>query len=199
MGAIPVPGTTIAVIWRGAGAPGSARGRLRTISGDGVAVDIDGELPWERDAEVLVVAGEVGHRQVAKARYLLNRGNVAIFTVLAPFRPFDLRGQTRYPVLAKTEVRSVLGHSRHPGQVLDISLGGLAVEVGSKPGGKMVEVPLQLYGYAATLPCEIVGTAGDEGHVILHLKFVGLTTTQQAFVRNVVDHLQGEISLSQAS
>lgn len=196
---MPVTGTTVAVIWRSKAGPGSARGRLRTIAGDGVAVDIDGELPWEPDSEVLLVAGEVGHRQVAKARYVMSRGNVAIFNLTVHFRPFDLRGQTRYPVFAKTEVRSVLGQSRQSGQVLDISLGGLAVEVGSKPGGKIVEVPLQLYGYAATLPCEVVGAAGEEGHVILHLKFAELTPAQLAFVRNALERLQGEISLSQAS
>jgi hypothetical protein len=196
---MPLPGVAVAVIWRNASAPGSARGRLRTLSGDGAAVDIDGDLPWKPGAEVLLVAGEVGSRLVAKARFHASRGNAAIFTLAGGFHPFDLRGQARYPLLARTEVRSVLGQSRQPGQVLDISLGGLAVEVATKPGGKMVEVPLQLYGYAATLLCEIVGTAGEEGHIVLHLQFATLTPPQRAFVRNVVQRLQREINLSRAS
>lgn len=187
------------MIWRTGSSPGAASGRLRTISGEGVALHIDGDLPWQPETEVLVVLGEIGHRQVARARHVMSRGSIAVFNLLTHFRPFDLRGQTRYPLFATTEVRSLAVQSRHPGRVLDISLGGLAVEVATNPLGKQVEVPLHIHGFKATLPCEIVGVAGEEGHFILHLKFASLTPPQQAFIRHVVDHLQCEAALQHAS
>ncbi|MGE5596004.1 MAG: PilZ domain-containing protein [Hyphomicrobiales bacterium] len=191
MGAELPVGSPITVIWRQP-EPGSLPGVLQRLDDVAVVVDMAGAAPWPPGQEVLLVAGELGHRMVAKAAFAGPDGEGVAFTVTRPFLPFDARGQTRYPLSARTEVRSVLGQSRTPGQVLDISLGGLAVEVTTRPGGKTVEVPLQYSGYSATLPCEVVGVNENGPRPVLHLKFLPLTAPQQAFVRFVLAGLESQ-------
>ena len=117
----------------------------------------------------------------------------AVFSLEHLFRPFDLRGQPRYPVLARAEVRPTIGPTRHPAMVLDISSGGLAVEVPHRPSGSSVEVLMRCFGYSATLPCTIVGSTDYEARSVLHLRFAELSLTQQAFVRNVIAQIKQEM------
>lgn len=192
MGELPDPGSTVAVVWRGA-APGTAYGVLRGASDPALAVELTCAIPWSPGDAVMLVVSENGSRQLARARFVAVRGQVALFRLDQPFHRFDLRGQSRFPLTARVEVRSRLSMTRHPGVVIDMSTGGMAVEVTTKPTGKALDVAVQVGGYGATLPCETVGTGGDDGHAILHLKFVGLTASQLAFVRNVILDLETEV------
>jgi len=196
---VPAPGEPVSVIWRGS-SPENVRGRLHAIHGGGVSVQIaQPALPIEPQTEVMLVAGEIGNRLVAKARYFGCHSGLGLFGLVTRFHPFDLRGQTRYPVVAPAEVRSRLAQAWVSGRILDISLGGAAIEVGERPAGRRVEARLQLFGYSATLPCGVVDVGERGTRVVLHLKFEPLTHLQQAFVRNAVEYLANQASLARAS
>lgn len=186
------PGSGIAVVWRGQNS-GSARGLVRNVSETAIAVEFDTPMPWEPEQELLLIAGAGSTRCIARAHFVTMRERTAIFSLHHTFRPFDLRGQPRFPVLARAEVRPVLGQTRHPGMVLDISSGGLAVEVGQRPSALAVEVLMAVFGYSATLPCNVVGSSDGEGRTVLHLSFADLSLTQQAFVRSVISQLEYEM------
>ncbi len=161
-----------------------------------LAVRLQSPWPGQPGEEVALIAGEPGARFVSLGRLLQARANVASFEVVAPWKPLDLRATPRYPTRIAVEVRSVLGQSRQPGTIIDISLGGMAVEVATKPGGREVAIVTRLAAYSATLPCEIVGTSRGQDSTTLHLKFGELTAAQRAFVRNLV--AVGQAQLLQA-
>lgn len=195
---VPVPGEALSVVWRGT-TPESLRGRLHAINDEAAVLEGVSSVSLAPGTEVMLVAGEVGHRQVAKGRYVGHRCGLVFFSVTTRFRPFDLRGQPRYAASAPAEVRTPPGNTVQRGRMLDISLGGVAVEVGEQPPGRLVEARLHLFGYSATLPCEVVGAEPKGGRIVLHLKFQALTHPQRAFVRNAIEHLANRVRLARAS
>jgi hypothetical protein len=84
-------------------------------------------------------------------------------------------------------VRSVLGSSRQEGRLIDVSFGGAAVALDSRPGGSQVEVGLWADGYGARLLCDVVSSnTGPSGETLLHLRFREPSAPQQAFIRQLV-------------
>lgn len=118
--------------------------------------------------------------EISAARWVLHRRT--------PWVRFDARRSARFPVRGTAQVafegRTVTA------QPLDISEGGCAVavppEAAPAPGSR-IDVGLQLFGYAAHVRCNVVGTSpGPDGSVRLHLQFEDLAPHQRAFVRAVV-------------
>ncbi len=140
----------------------------------------------EAGAEVLLIHGAVGDRLGARARCIGAKEAAFVLQVLGPWQSFDGRSDPRFQVDLEVEVRSVLGGSRQTGTVVDISLGGAAVRVASRPGGKAIELGVNAAGFASHLPCEVVGVTEGETSVVLHLRFEALAPPQRAFLRNLV-------------
>jgi hypothetical protein len=148
-----------------------------------------GLVPGER---VVLLATRDGHRLVVSARYAGASGSNRLFLTPAGWHPVESREAHRFPLGHPAEVRSVLGQSRQQGAILDISAGGLAVLLPQKPGGRQVEVRLELEGYAATLLARAVATTPHDEGVVLHLQFLDLASAQHAFVRNLLLRLAPE-------
>lgn len=142
--------------------------------------------PFADGESVLLLEGVLGERKVARANWVRTQGDVAVFRLKEPFKPFDARKDGRIPAELRAEVRSVIGGSRQSGLILDVSNGGLAVAVSARPGGKAIQVVVGANGYSATLPCEMMGASQQDEYTILHLRFDGLSLSQQAFVRQMV-------------
>jgi PilZ domain len=142
---------------------------------------------FSAERQLLLISGTVGSRTVARARWIRSQGNTAAFRLEAPFAPFDARKNARIPTRLQIEVRSVVGGSRQPGTMIDVSNSGVAVLVESKPGGKAIQVVVAVNGYSATLPCETVGVSPRDTSTLLHLRFEGLSASQTAFVRQLVN------------
>lgn len=157
---------------------------------------IVGRLPadsrFQPGEALLLISGTIGSRMVAKARYAGAQGELFVFQLTSEFQPFDVRRAARVPVELTAEVRSVLGNSRQKGAILDVSTGGLAVAVGTRPGGRAIEVLITANGFSASLPCQTVSTTEHEECVILHLRFDKLAPAQDAFVRHLVAHATRE-------
>jgi hypothetical protein len=183
------PGSPVVVMQRSTTSPVQYQGVLVNGRELVVALRITADHTFEQGEEVLLVAGELGRRKVTAARFVSDRDGVSILRLLRGWQEFDARSNPRLPAGLKAEVRSVLGSSRQPATILDVSLGGMGVEVAAKPGGREIEVHLVADGFAARLPCESVGTEESPNGILLHLRFRELTAAQQAFVRNLVGTL----------
>lgn len=164
------------------------------LTGMGTVFAVRLPSPWlgEVGEEVVIITGEPGSRLLASGALVQARASVASFELKTRWKPLDLRTEARYPASLSAEVRSVLGNSRQAGTIIDVSPGGMAVEVPSKPGGREVAVVTQAGAYAATLPCEIVKSRPVGEAVVLNLKFRDLTSAQQAFVKNIVAAAQAQ-------
>jgi PilZ domain-containing protein len=152
----------------------------------GCAARISSPPQWDAAAQLMLIAGTPGKRWVASGRFAAAQGEVVGFSLVSSWQPFDLRKSPRVSADLQAEVRSVLGQSKQPGRLIDISAGGMAVSVATKPGGSALEVAIWANGYAAQLPCEVISSNQADGGVVLHLKFQPLSPPQQAFVRQVV-------------
>ncbi len=166
---------------------------------DSVAARVNAPPPaWDSEYPYMLIHGAAGSRMFAICSFVAARGDVAAFRINTHWRPLDLRKDRRFPTDIQAEVRSVLGTSRQPGRLVDISLGGLAVVVDSRPGGSQLEINLWNGGYSAMIPCDLVrATTTGSGQTVLHLRFRDLTPPQQAFVRQFVASLmsaEGEAS-----
>ncbi len=170
--------------------PAQFPGTALTATGNVVAVRLPAPWPGEAGGEVAIIAGQPGTRMLAHGRLAQVRANVASFELLSEWRPVDLRAHPRYPTSIGAEVRSVLGQSKQHGTITDISLGGMAVVVRSKPGGREVTVAMRAGAFSSTLTCRIVNVNPCLDGVVLRLKLVDLAGGQQAFIRNVVASIQ---------
>lgn len=137
---------------------------------------------------VTLVFGPRTARFAARARLAERHETSWGIERISPWVRFDGRQSVRYPV-------SGTAYLTHGGwtvvaRTVDISDGGcgLAVAMEEAPDvGSRVRVAWQAFGYAAHLPCIVVGTSpGPEGWVRLHLRFDELAPHQRAFVRTVI-------------
>lgn len=163
------------------------------VRDDSVALRLaEPEAPWDPGAVYMLICGNSGSRHVAPAAYFAHKNGAVAFKLRGPWKALDFRKDRRFQAELQAEVRSVLGTSRQPGKLIDISMGGLAVAVEVRPGGAQVEVRLWASGFSAQVVCDVVrATEGDDG-TVLHLRFHELTPPQTAFVRQLISSLMAE-------
>jgi hypothetical protein len=184
------PGDPVGLLVQTSKGPESWQAICAGISPRAVALTAP-DRPLPKDlADVILVVGTPGRRSFTHATYIRLHGGAQVFRLNGEWRAFDGRASKRFATNIPAQVTSVLGGSRQTGRVLDVSLGGAAVQVESKPGGRDLELSLQSDGYAARLPASLVRHEQRRGHVLLHLQFSRLTLVQQAFVRNLVERLE---------
>jgi hypothetical protein len=170
----------------GAVPPVQSSGTVVTLNAQAVAARFADGATFSAGKPVLLITGVLGSRQVARGTWAGTRDGISVFKLVSAFRPFDARKDGRVPLQIRGEVRSVLGGSRQPCNIMDVSMGGMAVTVETRPGGKALQVVLTANGYSATLPCETVGASESDDETLLHLRFEELTASQRAFVRQLV-------------
>jgi hypothetical protein len=151
-----------------------------------VAVRFEKAPNLDTPDEMLLIIGPAGARSMATGKFVASQGNVVAFTLLTSWQQLDLRKSPRRALDGMVEVRSVLGQSRQEGYITDISTGGIAVTVRSKPGGNAVELKISRDGFASHIRCRVASvTAGPES-VTLHMEYDNLSPPQQAFIRQLV-------------
>ncbi len=191
MVSVVAPGTPVTIVRRSS-PPEQWTATVVVAREESIAARVtDPPAAWQPDTDYMVIQGSQGARTFAICSFVAAKNDVAAFRLTTHWRPLDLRKDRRYPADLQVEVRSVLGTSRQPGRLVDISMGGLAVAVETRPGGSQLEVSLWNRGYSASVPCELVrATPAANGHTVLHLRFRELTPPQQAFVRQFIASLQ---------
>lgn len=192
------PGNKLSIVRR-TDPPGQWVADIVAVREDSVALRLsDPVAAWDTDAVYLLIAGVSGSRRVAPAAYFAHKNSAVAFKLRGPWKPLDLRKDKRFQADMQVEVRSVLGTSRQMGRLVDISMGGLAIAVDSRPGGNQVEARLYSGGYSAQVVCDIVRTTQSGATTILHLRFNDLTAPQAAFIRQLIAFLMTE-QVQQAS
>jgi len=183
------PGCAATVICR-SDKPGHWNGSIVAVKESGIALRLAAPPPsWDAAAAYMVVCGEPGHRMVVPARFVASSAAAVAFRPNGDWEPLDFRRDPRFRTDMRAEVRSVLGSSRQTGRVIDVSMGGMAVLVEARPGGRQVSVGVVNGGFGAHLLCDVVAADDVEDGVLLRLKFTGLNPPQQAFVRQLVGGL----------
>ena len=193
MAQFPVPGTPVTVVLRST-QPAQWAGEVAAVRDGGLAVRIDGAMPaWDPDAEYVLVALDGTRRMTQRAAYIGHTERAVAFRSLGPWQQVYRRQYPRYRAEYRVEVRSVLGSSRQDGRMVDISMGGMAVRVPSRPGGRQVQVRVWAGAFSSELLCAVVGAEEQDGEVLLRLQFVELLPAQRAFVRQVVEELAARV------
>lgn len=180
------PGAEIVAVRISTNPPTQCGGTIVAARPLAIAANFAG-VTFQPDEAVVLFCGALGARLMARSVWLRSQGDTAAFQLTGAFQPFDARKIQRVPSNFVAEVRSVIGSSRQAGTVVDVSTGGLAVAVPTKPGGRSLEVVVSANGFSAALPCDAVGVDPKEDYVILHLRFGELTASRQAFVRLLVN------------
>lgn len=192
------PGKQISIVRR-TDPPGQWVADIVAVRDDSVALRMpEAVASWDADAVYLLIAGVSGSRRVAPASYFAHKNSAVAFKLRGPWKPLDLRKDRRFQADMQVEVRSVLGSSRQAGRLVDISMGGLAIAVDTRPGGNQVEARLYSSGYSAQVICDIVRTTQSGPSTILHLRYHELTAPQAAFIRQLIASLVAD-KVDQAS
>ncbi len=192
------PGKQLSIVRR-TDPPGQWVADIVAVRDDSVALRLPEVVAtWDPDAVYLLIAGVSGSRRVAPAAYFAHKNSAVAFKLRGPWKPLDLRKDKRFQADMQVEVRSVLGSSRQAGRLVDISMGGLAIAVDTRPGGNQVEARLWSGGYSAQVVCDIVRTTPSGPATILHLRFNELTAPQAAFIRQLISGLVSD-QVQQAS
>lgn len=180
--AAPVIGAPAIVIPRG-DAPGG-RGALVADRLFAVVLAV-AEAPWEYGDEVIISVGERGAAVAALARFREARPGQAVFTRQSPWRPFDRRAFERYPVAIAAAIAAP--PERLPATIVDLSLGGCAVDVdapGPPPGAAL---ELEWPGLAAPVRAVLVRSRpAAGGRHAWHLRFEPLTPEAETVLRELI-------------
>lgn len=186
MSVTPEPGTSVVVVLRGP-EPVQWQGEVVALRDASLAVRVvKPPQSWDSMAPYVVICGNPGSRFTAEAHFVARNADVAAFKLASRWRALDLRRDPRFNTDLKAEVRSVLGNSRQEGRIIDVSMGGAAVAVETRPGGSQVEVGVAANGYAARILCDVLSSSQVGTETILHLRFRDMTPPQAAFIRQLV-------------
>ncbi|MCL6644670.1 MAG: PilZ domain-containing protein [Dehalococcoidia bacterium] len=110
--------------------------------------------PWSYGDDVIVSVGERGSTVAALARFREARPGQAVFTRQSPWRPFNRRAFARYTVSIAAAVTAP--PARYPAAIVDVSLGGCAIQVPEPPPGGDAAVFLDWPGIPGPIPVTVV-------------------------------------------
>lgn len=185
----PVVGAPATVIPRG-----EAAGGLGTLLADRLFAVILAvpHAPWQPGDDVIISVGEQGQTVAALARFREARPGQAIFTRQSPWRPFDRRTFERYPVSIAANVADP--PHRYPATVVDVSLGGCAIETGTAPPEDAAALALEWSGLPAPLTVTLVrARPTGPDRFTWHLRFRLLTPAAATFLGELIAALAAEL------
>jgi hypothetical protein len=166
--------------------------------GELLVLRLDDRVAWTRGENVLLIAGQPGRRLFMQAAYVAPSGRFHMVRKASGWRPFDARRQERYPTRFQARLRLNHGAWRSVGTIVDMSSGGLAVDVPSDPPEAHLSIDISAAGYRAELPIEVLSLSDGGGIVTLHCRYEALSQAQTAFVRAVIADLE-EKSIASAA
>jgi hypothetical protein len=180
--AAPVVGAPATVIPRG-DAPGG-RGTLLADRLFAVTLSIP-DAPWQHGDEVIVSVGDRGATVAALARFREARPGQAVFTRQSPWRPFNRRAFERYGVSISAAV--AVPSQRLPATVVDVSLGGCALELDAPPPAGAEHVELDWPASPGPITARLVRHRPvGPARYAWHLRFDPLTPGAAAFLSELV-------------
>jgi hypothetical protein len=195
----PVAGDSVVVVQGTASGPFQQVGVIVSCDDAAVFVQFKEAFHWDVDSRVIIVRDVGSPRVGAAARPILSTERVSAFQLIGDWGAFNLRSARRYPTAFRAKI-----HSTHDGRtgdimIVDISIGGMAVEGDYSPDAEEVMVTIEVDGVSASLPCKVVQSREQATRTQLHLRFKELAALKQAFVRSLVELLEAEEHVRRAS
>lgn len=138
--------------------------------------------PLEPGTDVMLTCGPAGERVAMLARFREIRGDRATFVRQSPWRSVDTRAYPRFKTNLEASV--LVRGTVTPARILDLSLGGMAIEVPSALGADSVEV--QAGPHAPRIPCMVVSSHDKDGAHRLHVEFGILGDVESTFIERLV-------------
>jgi hypothetical protein len=134
----------------------------------------------------LLIAGLAGERLAARARIAASDSTRAELLLQTGWWTVERRGQDRVTARLRSGVRPAGGEDECFGVTLDVSLGGMAIEVLDDPATDRIEVSTGFADDPPFIPCEVVRRRPLSGTTILHLRFAALDARQRGHVDDLV-------------
>lgn len=192
------PGAAVEVLPRRKGAAPWWDGTLAESRGFDLEVTVAPGCELEPHEDVILAGGATGARAAVLARFKEMRGDVAVFKRMSPWRPVDSRAFVRFPVELRAVVVGEHEDSPRHGWTLDISRGGLAVQVEGTLASDVLEVTLGEPGTPG-IPCRVVAKRESVDGMVLHLSFEEMGEAELACINALVDELSAALELAAAS
>jgi len=181
----PCPGTAATILRRDTAKSILAEGTYGGQQGFNVWLTLDPAAhPLEPGQDVMIACGPTGERVALLARLREVRDGRAVFLRQSPWRAVDTRAFPRFA----TSLQAWLPAGQHllPATIVDISLGGMAIEVGGQFETASVDVQLGDEPASPRLPCLVVSKRQREDLTVLHLEFGILSDEAAARVERLV-------------
>jgi hypothetical protein len=166
--------------------------------GELMVLRIDDRLAWARGENVLIIAGEPGKRMFLQAAYVAPSGKFHLLRKSRTWRPFDARRDERYATHFQARARVEGAAWRATGTVVDISAGGVAIELAAEPPSSHLTVDILAGGYRAELEIEVLSRSDTAAGAVLHCRFEAMTPARTAFVRSVIADLEDQATANAA-
>ena len=160
------------------------------VSQTALAVCLERAVAWIPGEDVYILTQTTSGRLVSVAEFERNSGEVAIFRVLAPWKVYNRRLHRRYAANAKV-VLLADGEPDTEGNIVDISLSGARVAVGTVPETPATTVRIGMGGSSSEIPCMVRGTVIEGDEVYVRLRFTNLTPEHVESLQRFLTLLDG--------
>lgn len=179
----PGPGSEARIIRRDPDKTALATASYGGQQGFNVWCTVEGEVAaLEPGTDVIITCGPVGERVAMLARIRDIRGNRVTFVRQSPWRSVDTRAFPRFDtdIEASVFVRGEVMAAR----IVDLSLGGMAIEVGAPLSADSIEV--QVGAAAPPVSCIVVSAHDKNGKRVLHVEFGMLGDLERTYIEKLV-------------
>ena len=182
MGPILTAGQPMVLIARAADTTQSILAEASTIREGLIELVLRGEETHGPDEHALLMVHSGGSWH-APVRVLSWRSGATSLMLTGAWRPGERRAHPRFPLWSPSVVFSQVAPGWISALVIDISLGGAAIEVAAWPD----RLGLDWYGERCPLECEVVSVERTDFGAVLHARFVALTDEQRRRLATIVD------------
>ena len=167
------------------GAEDPVRGRVTRAHDGRLQVQVEGLGAFSAlEDAVAVSAGEDPHYVHAKI-IPIGRRRIAI-EAEGPWRSVEARRAQRYPVWWPCGIREHGGTKWRSAVILDISTGGVAVEVPAWGDADGFTLAIEWQGERCLLECRVAGREESWAGTLVHSSFPDLGETKKQFVEGII-------------
>lgn len=147
-------------------------------------------VPFLRPGVVVtlfVQEGGLGKARRASLKSIV--GRTVVFRAFTEWISVDRRTHPRHEIRLRTGVRSAGSNDEALGVTLDISAGGMAVEVLDCPASAVFEVAVGLRQDPVFVPCDVVERRDMDDVSVLRLRFAPETEEQAEHIATLIQDL----------
>jgi len=186
------PGERFVVVRTSFKPPRQIQARALRVDGALIALECDaGDLNAESEpARAVVLRGD--NKYIAAGDVTVAADGAAWLRLTSAWQVMNRRRNSRYPARMAATVICLESHASQQGRVLDISHGGLRVELPVQPGPGELLIKLNWQRAAVLLPAIMAGWDDTDEGGQLRVRFGELDAEQRHFIDDLVAYLSAE-------